>query len=153
MNIHQINAICPLCSTVTMIGHTDMTGQETKYICPRCSARHYGEPDVKHIGKLKRKNYVCGKCSEESQVKEWKTIPMSEGEPVLGPMQSCKKCNAQLEEGKIAFIETEDGTTGEEGRTGRLFFLKPHKKFLESIGDQRAVYIEKAVLKKMLKEK
>ena len=147
MSIHQVDAICPLCSTVTMIGHVNMSEHPLKYICPSCSGRHYGEPPAKKDGEI----LICQKCSDETFFDEWKKVPLSANEHILGPMQSCPKCNAQLEKGKIAFIEIENGTKGEAGRTGRLFFLEPDEKFLKSIGDQKAVYIEKAALAKMLK--
>ena len=145
MSIHQVDSICPLCSTVTMVGHADMSEHQLKYICPNCSARHYGEPEQTGL------DYVCVSCKETSDYMDWKKVPLSANEHILGPVRSCSKCNAQLEAGNIAFIETENGTFGESGRTGRLFFLKPDEKFLASIGSEKAVYIEKAALEKMIK--
>lgn len=146
MSIHNVVSICPICSHVSQFGHADMAGHELKHLCPKCKARHYGEPVKDDAG-----NFVCAKCNEASKPEGWEQIPLSAGEAVQGPVQSCAKCNHQLSEGRIAFIEIKPGTTGEEGRTGRVFFIKPDKAFLKSIGDQKAVYIEKPVLAKMVK--
>lgn len=148
MAIHQVNSICPVCSKVSFFGKCDMTGHKDKYICPMCGGRHYGEPETDNA-----LGYTCAKCKETSDWITWKKIPLKTGEPVLGPIESCASCNEKLkEDGVVACIETNGVDSGEKGRTGRIVFIKPDEEFLKSIDGAKAIYIEKAVLEKLVKE-
>lgn len=148
MGIHSITSLCPLCGKITNMGHVDMTGQEMKYICPKCSTRHYGEPDITSDG------YKCGDCDEETSQVEWMKIPMDSSEVIQGPLESCTECNEKLEDPEvIAFIEVEDdGAPGNRIRTGRLLFLKPGEEFVKNLKGERACCIENKVLNKMIKD-
>jgi len=148
MKTHQVNSICPICSAVENMGFTDMTGQEIKYICPNCNARHYGEP-ARGNNELE---YQCGKCGESSEYSDWEKIPMSDGEAVMGPMQSCKRCTQKIADGHVAFIEIKDGGDGENDRTGKLVFLKPDKKATKKFKGQHCIYIEVSALAKLKEE-
>ena len=148
MGVHNITSLCPLCGKITNIGHVDMTGQELKYICPKCNTRHYGEPNETSDG------YKCGDCDKETSKIEWLKIPMDSGEVIQGPIESCTECNKKLENPEtIAFIEIEDGETSEDKkRTGRLLFLKPGKEVIDGLKGERSCYIESKALNKMIKE-
>jgi len=148
MKTHQVNSICPICSAVSLLGHTDMTGQELKYICPKCKARHYGSPEQGGNGL----EYQCGKCGEFSERLDWEKIPLSDDESILGPMQSCERCTQKIADGNIAFIEIEDGGEGEKDRTGKLVFMKPDEEITKQLGESRAVYIEKSALAKRMEK-
>lgn len=142
--IHEVDTICPICSKVSVLGHTDMTGQDIKHICPRCKTRHYGKPITV------RGLFKCGKCGLRSKKRLWEKIPLENGEHVLGPIDWCSECIRKTKDDKVAFIEIENGTKGETGRTGRVFFFKPDEAFLKLLKGQNAVYIEESVLRKMM---
>ena len=146
MAIHEVDTICPVCARMSALGHADMTEHPLKYICPKCNGRHYGEPE-KEFGK----GFKCSKCEETTEYTDWQKIPLGAGERILGPYQSCGSCNEKLGEDKIAVIETNDGTKGEDGRTGRVFFLEPSADFRDAIGGERCIYMEASTLAELRK--
>lgn len=145
MAIHEVDTICPVCAKISMLGHTDMAQHPFKYICPDCGGRHYGEPESYFDN-----GYKCAQCGEGSEHADWKKILLNAGEHIQGPYQSCGSCNAKLAPDKVALIETKDGTEGEEGRTGRVFFIKPSKEFTKAIGGERCVYMNESALAKVV---
>ena len=145
MKLHQVSSICPICSSIEKLGQVDMTGQEIKYICPECKSRHYGEPE-----QVKFRSYKCGGCDKITKRNLWEKIPMDADEIIMGPMQSCAKCNAKIADGNIAFIEIKNGGEGEKDRTGKLVFMKPDEKSIEQFGSAKVVYIEAAALAKRM---
>jgi hypothetical protein len=149
--IHLISSLCPICSATHTAGRVDMAGQELKYYCPACNARHYGEPGKRDEGSDGGPYtlYTCGKCGEETFASAWKKKPMDTGEIVCGELESCAACNAKLADGNVAFIEIRDGGFGEADRTGRVVFSKPKGKFKKTLSSRKAIYVEKTVLEKM----
>ena len=143
--IHLISSLCPICSATHTAGRVDMAGQELKYYCPVCNARHYGEPPRGN----NELEYECGSCKESSDYVDWEKKPMDAGEIICGELESCATCNAKLKKGNVALIEINDGGSGEADRTGRVVFSKPKGKFKKTLGDRKVVYIEKTALKKM----
>jgi len=143
MSLYPLHKKCPICLKERLAGVIDMEGQENKYICPLCKGRHYGEPEIDERG-----SYICARCNEETPINSWKIIPMSKSEPVKGDIEACDTCWAEIEKGKIAIVEIEDGTTGEEGRTGKVWFTDPPELIKESIGDAKLVYAEASVIEK-----
>ena len=146
MAIHDVDKICPVCARISNMGKADMTDHPLKYICPKCNGRHYGEPE-KEFGK----GYKCAKCTEVTEYTDWQKVPLGAGERILGPYESCGSCNEKLGKDKIAVIEVNDGTTGDDGRTGRVFFLEPSADFRASIGGERCIYMEASALAELMK--
>lgn len=148
--MHTVTTLCPICTETSVMGMTDMTGQNDKHICPLCGGRHYGEPEGDSMG-----GYVCGRCEKASPVASWKVIKLSKGEAIQGPIQACNKCLKSLGEDKVAFIEIKNNVQkgrGDENRTGNIWFFVPPDNLKEAIKDRRSLFIERSMVTKLKKQ-
>lgn len=144
MGTHQLLSYCKLCTKVQPAGFVDMGKNDVKFICPMCETKHYGPPVIE-----KRRNFVCYRCKEATPQKTWKRIKMAKDEVIHGPGTVCDGCNDKLKNGVVALVEIEDGSSGDESPTGRIFFSKPPPEFAKIIGEAKIVYIEESMLRKM----
>ena len=147
MAVHSVNSLCKICSNNWLAGVVDMIGNEDKYICPLCKGRHYGEPESVSTG------FKCARCNKISDKGSWKKIRLKPNEHIHGAIDACPACMTKLNEGKSAFIEIEDGSTGDDGRTGNIWFGIPPEEIKANMGDAKIIFIEKSVLEKFSDDK
>ena len=139
--IYEIVSLCPVCGVQSHAGWATHDTQLTKYICPICNGRHYGEPTIEND------SYKCAKCKSISPKYTWTTMVMSTGEKIHGPIEDCPTCRKHLDEGRVAFIEID----ANHCRTGRIAFTIPSpeneeaEKFFE---ENKAVFMNHEMFEK-----